>query len=261
MIAVVDYHKGNLKSVERGLVAAGAEVLVTSDPAAIAKADAIVLPGVGAFADAAATMRELGQMDAIRERIAAGVPFLGICLGMHLLFEEGVEGAPREDDETSTHNARGLAVLPGVVTKMPKQDEHSLSYKVPHVGWNTVHFGDGSEGFGGAHQASSARAGQSCGLSERAGLSERLGVAELLADRFQECPLFEGIPSGTYFYFTHGYIAPSGPFVVGETTHSVTFPSAVQYGEAAYGGQFHPEKSSDAGARLLQNFVSIVKGA
>ena len=112
-----------------------------------------------------------------------------------------------------------------------------------------------------AHQASSARAGQSCGLSERAGLSERLGVAELLADRFQECPLFEGIPSGTYFYFTHGYIAPSGPFVVGETTHSVTFPSAVQYGEAAYGVQFHPEKSSDAGARLLQNFVSIVKGA
>ena len=179
MIAVVDYHKGNLKSVERGLVAAGAEVLVTSDPAAIAKADAIVLPGVGAFADAAATMRELGQMDAIRERIAAGVPFLGICLGMHLLFEEGVEGAPREDDETSTHNARGLAVLPGVVTKMPKQDEHSLSYKVPHVGWNTVHFGDGSEGFGGAHQASSARAGQSCGLSRYRTLSERLGVAEL----------------------------------------------------------------------------------
>ena len=146
MIAVVDYHKGNLKSVERGLVAAGAEVLVTSDPAAIAKADAIVLPGVGAFADAAATMRELGQMDAIRERIAAGVPFLGICLGMHLLFEEGVEGAPREDDETSTHNARGLAVLPGVVTKMPKQDEHSLSYKVPHVGWNTVHFETAARG-------------------------------------------------------------------------------------------------------------------
>ena len=104
----------------------------------------------------------------------------------------------------------------------------------------------------GAHQASSAA---------KRGLSERLGVAELLADRFQECPLFEGIPSGTYFYFTHGYIAPSGPFVVGETTHSVTFPSAVQYGEAAYGVQFHPEKSSDAGARLLQNFVSIVKGA
>ena len=193
MIAVVDYHKGNLKSVERGLVAAGAEVLVTSDPAAIAKADAIVLPGVGAFADAAATMRELGQMDAIRERIAAGVPFLGICLGMHLLFEEGVEGAPREDDETSTHNARGLAVLPGVVTKMPKQDEHSLSYKVPHVGWNTVHFGDGSEGFGGAHQASSARAGQSSGPSVRARTAERLGAVEAPASAGQRAVAHEDV--------------------------------------------------------------------
>ena len=227
MIAVVDYHKGNLKSVERGLVAAGAEVLVTSDPAAIAKADAIVLPGVGAFADAAATMRELGQMDAIRERIAAGVPFLGICLGMHLLFEEGVEGAPEEDDEASTNNAPGLAVLPGVVTKMPTQDEHNLSYKVPHVGWNTVRFPGERQG------------GEVDGSS----------------------PLFDGIPSGTYFYFTHGFIAPSGPFVIGETAHSVTFPSAVQYGDVAFGVQFHPEKSSDAGARLLRNFVSIVKGA
>ena len=74
-----------------------------------------MLPGVGAFADAASTMQALGQTDAIRRRIAAGVPFLGICLGMHLLFEEGVEGAPEEDDGQSTHNARGLAVLPGVV--------------------------------------------------------------------------------------------------------------------------------------------------
>ena len=227
MIAVVDYHKGNLKSVERGLVAAGAEVLVTSDPAAIAKADAIVLPGVGAFADAAATMRELGQMDAIRERIAAGVPFLGICLGMHLLFEEGVEGAPEEDDEASTNNAPGLAVLPGVVTKMPTQDEHNLSYKVPHVGWNTVQLvGDEPKG-----EAMSTKR---------------------VPQRSEDCLSDWALP---------GYIAPSGPFVVGETTHSVTFPSAVQYGEAAYGVQFHPEKSSDAGARLLQNFVSIVKGA
>ena len=254
MIAVVDYHKGNLKSVERGLVAAGAEVLVTSDPAAIAKADAIVLPGVGAFADAAATMRELGQMDAIRERIAAGVPFLGICLGMHLLFEEGVEGAPEEDDEASTNNAPGLAVLPGVVTKMPTQDEHNLSYKVPHVGWNTVQLvGDEPKG-----EAMPSRSDSPRFAVELAWWTSPRPSADQVDE---SCPLFEGIPSGTYFYFTHGYIAPSGPFVVGETTHSVTFPSAVQYGEAAYGVQFHPEKSSDAGARLLQNFVSIVKGA
>ena len=94
MIAVVDYQKGNLKSVERGLIAAGGEALITADASEIAKADAIVLPGVGAFADAAATMCELGQMEAIRDRVRAGVPFLGICLGEHLMFEHGVEGAP-----------------------------------------------------------------------------------------------------------------------------------------------------------------------
>ena len=137
-IAVVDYHKGNLKSVERGLAAAGGKVRVTDNPAAIAQADAVVLPGVGAFADAAATMAALGQTDVIRRRIADGVPFLGICLGMHLLFEEGVEGAPDEDDEASSRNARGLAVLPGVVTKMPRVDAKGLTYKIPHVGWNTV---------------------------------------------------------------------------------------------------------------------------
>lgn len=218
-IAVVDYRKGNLKSVERGIAAAGGQACVTEDPAIIAAADAIVLPGVGAFADAAATMQELGQVDVVRERIAAGVPFLGICLGMHLLFEEGVEGAPDEDDESSTHNASGLAVLPGVVTKMPKADAEGCAYKVPHVGWNTV---------------------------------DLVGIPS---------PLFDDIPSGTYFYFTHGYIAPSGPFAIGETTHSVVFPSAVRYGDVAFGVQFHPEKSSGAGARLLRNFVSIVKGA
>ena len=93
MIAVVDYKKGNLLSVERGLRAAGGDARITPDAGEIAAADAIVLPGVGAFADAATTMEELGQMQAIRERVAAGVPFLGICLGEHLLFEEGTEGA------------------------------------------------------------------------------------------------------------------------------------------------------------------------
>lgn len=222
-IVVVDYHKGNLKSVERGLAAAGGEACITDDAALIARADAVVLPGVGAFADAAGTMEALGQTGVIRERIAAGVPFLGICLGMHLLFEEGVEGAPQEDDEATTHNARGLAVLPGVVTKMPKIDAEGHVFKVPHVGWNTVVPANSAETFA--------------------------------------SPLFAGIAPGEFFYFTHGFIAPSGPFAVGETVHSLTFPSAVRYGDVAFGVQFHPEKSSDAGARLLRNFVSIVKGA
>ena len=132
MIAVVDYQKGNLKSVERGLIAAGGEAFITADASEIAKADAIVLPGVGAFADAAATMCELGQMEAIRDRVRAGVPFLGICLGEHLMFEHGVEGAPEGNP------ACGLGLLPGTVVAMPRCDAQGITFKVPHVGWNTI---------------------------------------------------------------------------------------------------------------------------
>ena len=132
MIAVVDYQKGNLKSVERGLITAGGEAFITADAFEIAKADAIVLPGVGAFADAAATMCELGQMEAIRDRVRAGVPFLGICLGEHLMFEHGVEGAPEGNP------ACGLGLLPGTVVAMPRCDAQGKAFKVPHVGWNTI---------------------------------------------------------------------------------------------------------------------------
>lgn len=276
MIAVVDYHKGNLLSVERGLAAAGAEVLVTDDAGAIARAEGIVLPGVGAFADASATMQELGQIEAVRARIAAGVPFLGICLGMHLLFEEGVEGAPDEDDEESSHNARGLAVLPGVVVKMPKVAADGRPFKVPHVGWNTVVPSTaGLSGLSAGGTGSAQSLEQSCSLESATGAFGSCGTrlvgaadpsrcedgAEAGASGSFACPLFEGVPAGEYFYFTHSYIVPDGPFAVGTTTHSVAFPSAVQYGTRCFGVQFHPEKSSDAGAAVLRNFVRIVEGA
>lgn len=103
----------------------------------------------------------------------------------------------------------------------------------------------------GAHEAEGRAAQRGVAQPSSAGVADA-------AARFS-CPLFEGIDPGTYFYFTHSYIAPDGPFVVGQTTHSVTFPSAVQYGDACFGVQFHPEKSSDAGAALLRNFVRIVK--
>lgn len=131
MIVVVDYRKGNLMSVARGLEAAGAETVVTDDADVIARADAIVLPGVGAFADAMSTMNELGQAQAVREAIAEDKPFLGICLGMHLLFEGGTESADGAVME-------GLGVIPGVVERMPRKDAAGNGYKVPHVGWNTV---------------------------------------------------------------------------------------------------------------------------
>ena len=213
MIAVVDYKKGNLLSVERGLRAAGADARITDDAAEIVAADAIVLPGVGAFADAAATMDELGQTEVIRRRIAEGCRFwasawASICCSRKAR-SAGADGNPR-----------GLGVLPGCVDRMPRQDAEGRAYKVPHVGWNTVDFPAGAP----------------------------------------ENPLFAGIPSGTYFYFTHSYIAPDGPFVIAHTTHSMTFPCAVQKGNA-FGVQFHPEKSSDAGAAVLRNFVEIVKAA
>ena len=94
MIAVVDYCKGNLKSVERGLRAVGGDAHITDNPEVIRSADAVVLPGVGSFADASAHMVESGQMDAVRDAIAAGKPFLGICLGEHLLFAEGSAYTP-----------------------------------------------------------------------------------------------------------------------------------------------------------------------
>ena len=295
MIAVVDYQKGNLKSVERGLIAAGGEAFITADASEIAKADAIVLPGVGAFADAAATMCELGQMETIRERVRAGVPFLGICLGEHLMFEHGVEGAPEGNP------ACGLGLLPGTVVAMPRCDAQGKAFKVPHVGWNMVQMPACSEGAAvppcgeGGEDAvlkqSSLRCGTARGTSpDSAALldrgqdepdlsslrSENAGGAFLdstpqpggdLAfpdstpqpggDLAFACPLFDGIAPGEYFYFTHSYIAPTGSHTIAETTHSVRFTSAVRFGERAFGVQFHPEKSSDAGARVLANFVAI----
>ena len=184
MIAVVDYCKGNLKSVERGLRAVGGDAHITDNPEVIRAADAVVLPGVGSFADASQHMVESGQMGAVRDAIAAGKPFLGICLGEHLLFEAGVEGAagPGVDGVVGDpHLPVGLDVVSGTVARMPSKDTQGVLYKVPHVGWNSVEF-------------------------------------------TAECPLFEGIASGEYFYFTHSYIAPENECTVATTTHSVTFP-------------------------------------
>ena len=282
MIAVVDYQKGNLKSVERGLIAAGGEAFITADASEIAKADAIVLPGVGAFADAATTMCELGQMEAIRDRVRAGVPFLGICLGEHLMFEHGVEGAPEGNP------ACGLGLLPGTVVAMPRCDAQGKAFKVPHVGWNTIEMPAcnggaavppcGGVGGNAVLKQSSLRCGTARGTSpdsaalldggqaepelsslrsENAGGASPGSAPQAGSDLAFACPLFDGIAPGEYFYFTHSYIAPTGSHTIAETTHSTRFTSAVQFGECAFGVQFHPEKSSDAGARVLANFVAI----
>ena len=126
MIAIVDYGVGNLFSVKSSFAAIGADAVITSDPEVIRNADHILLPGVGAYRDAAAKLRESGMGDLVREQAAAGKPVMGICLGMQLLFEKSYEFGEHE----------GLGLLKGVVR--PIRDVAPADYKVPHIGWNAL---------------------------------------------------------------------------------------------------------------------------
>lgn len=131
-IVVVDYHKGNLSSVARSLRDAGGNAVISDDPAHIRAAAAVVVPGVGAFEDAMSYLRESGEAEAILSSAERGVPFLGICLGLHLLFERGDERTvPHEADDIWSS---GLGILRGSVTRL---DGSRL--KVPHVGWDQIH--------------------------------------------------------------------------------------------------------------------------
>ncbi|HEV2088966.1 MAG TPA: imidazole glycerol phosphate synthase subunit HisH [Cryptosporangiaceae bacterium] len=184
-----------MRSAERALLRAGAAVTVSSDLPAAAAADGLVVPGVGAFAACMAGIDRLGAGPVIAERVAAGQPVLGICVGMQVLFERGEEHGVM---------TRGLGLLPGAVTRL-------RAGRVPHMGWNEVTAGAGSR-------------------------------------------LFAGIPAGERFYFVHSYAAHHADGVVGLTTHEQPFVSAVEHGALA-ATQFHPEKSGDAGAALLANWV------
>ncbi len=138
-IAIVDYRMGNLRSVEKGFGAAGVTgVAVTDDPRAVALADGIVLPGVGAFRDAARNLRESGMWDVLLDRVAAGVPLLGICLGMQLLASVGLEDGRWE----------GLGLVPGTCERI------EADVKVPHMGWNTVEYPQVSPLFDGIDEGS-----------------------------------------------------------------------------------------------------------
>lgn len=128
-VVIVDYGMGNLRSVQKALKRVGAHALVSSDPARVASADRLVLPGVGAFADAMDELRHRNLIDPLREFLQTERPFLGICLGLQLLFDESEEG-----QEDGGGSRAGLGVIPGRVVRFPRSDDH----KVPHMGWNQV---------------------------------------------------------------------------------------------------------------------------
>ncbi|HTE53073.1 MAG TPA: imidazole glycerol phosphate synthase subunit HisH [Kofleriaceae bacterium] len=217
-IAVVDSGSGNLRSVERALERVGGAPRLTSDPDAVRRADLVVVPGQGAFADCMAAMRQRGLDQAIGEVVRAGRPYLGICLGLQILFDESEEHGP----------VAGLGILPGRVVRFRANQIGGL--KVPHIGWNQVRPGGPD--------------GASAGAAEAGGTGAR---GE---------PLLAGIPDGAHFYFIHSYCAePADPALVAlRCDYGGAFCAAVRR-DNLFACQFHPEKSQAMGLRLLANFV------
>ncbi len=205
-MVVLDYGSGNLRSAERALVRAGADVTVTADAAAALAADGLVVPGVGAYAACMAGLREVGGPRVIDRRLAGGRPVLGVCVGMQVLFDAGVEHGMRTE---------GCGEWPGVVERLQAP-------VVPHMGWNTVEAPAGSV-------------------------------------------LFRGV-EGERFYFVHSYAVLRWELPVDDrlvaprvtwAEHGERFVAAVE-SAALSATQFHPEKSGDAGAQLLANWLELL---
>jgi imidazole glycerol-phosphate synthase subunit HisH len=206
-VVVLDYGSGNLRSAERAVARLGADVTVSGDYQTAFDADGLVVPGVGAFAACMSGLREVHGEQLIARRLAGGRPVLGICVGMQILFEKGVEHGDITD---------GCGEWPGTVERL---DAPIL----PHMGWNTVQVPPGSN-------------------------------------------LFAGVDPATRFYFVHSYgvrrweLAP-GPFTAPLVTwaeHGARFVAAVENGPLT-ATQFHPEKSGDAGAAVLQNWLDTLE--
>ena len=201
MVAIIDYDAGNIRSVEKAIASLGYEAAVTRDADTILTADHVILPGVGAFGDAMDKLSSYGLVDVIRTVSCREIPFLGICLGLHLMFENSEE-AP---------GVEGLGLLKGSILRIPEKDD----LKIPHIGWNSLQY------------PSRGR-------------------------------LFAGVPEGAYVYFVHSYYlqAQEAGVVKATTEYGVEIHASVEK-DNLFACQFHPEKSSDVGMKILQNFMEI----
>jgi imidazole glycerol-phosphate synthase subunit HisH len=197
---IIDYGMGNLRSVEKALMAVGDQAVISQDPEVVRHSDRLILPGVGAFGDAMSNLKQAGLDRAIRDAVAEGKPLLGLCLGLELLFTESEEFGRHE----------GLNLIPGHVKKF-----EDTALRVPHVGWNQI-------------------------------------------ESLRPDPLLENLPDGSYFYFVHSFfVEPDRPEdALAWTNYGGPFCSIARH-ENVWGAQFHPEKSQDAGKRLLRNFLEL----
>lgn len=201
MVAIIDYDAGNIRSVEKAVALLGDEAVVTRERDVILSADHVILPGVGAFGDAMEKLQGFGLVDVIREAVDRKLPFLGICLGLQLMFESSEE-AP---------GVTGLGLLPGKILRIPEAE----GLKIPHIGWNSLAFPNQGR-------------------------------------------LFRGIAEGAYVYFVHSYYlqAEDPQIVTAVTEYGTTIHASVER-DNLFACQFHPEKSSETGLKILQNFLSI----
>ena len=203
VIALIDYGSGNLRSVEKALRYVGADVQIITRPEGLPAAQAVVLPGVGAFDDCVNALQRQELFEAARQFIQSGRPFLGICVGYQALFE-------RSEEFNSC--AAGLGIFAGKVVRFTAQ----AGLKIPQIGWN------------------------------------QLEVVR------PDCPLFNDVPNGSYFYFVHSYYPQpvDASIVATRTTYGEPFASAI-WRDNLFATQFHPEKSQKVGLQLLQNFVRL----
>lgn len=201
MVAIIDYDAGNIRSVEKAVKLLGQESIVTRDRDQILKADHVILPGVGAFGEAMKKLENYNLIPVIHEIVKNETPFLGICLGLQLFFEQSEESP----------EVKGLGILKGKICRFPE----SIGMKIPHIGWNSLDFST-------------------------------------------EGRLFKGIERESYVYFVHSYylVADDLEIVKATSEYGVTIHASVEQ-KNIFACQFHPEKSSEVGLKILKNFLSI----